>query len=43
MKCCKCGRDVLNTNHFYVPTRKGTEGRRYCIACAREENIITLV
>lgn len=43
MKCCKCGRDVNELNHFYVPEHSKIEGKRYCIKCARAENIITLV
>ncbi|MGV7927625.1 MAG: hypothetical protein AB2L13_01765 [Spirochaetota bacterium] len=43
MKCCKCGADIHQLNHYFVPCCNGTEGKRYCIRCAREERIITLV
>ena len=43
MKCAKCGRDINSTNHFYVPVKNRKEGLRYCISCAREEKIVTLV
>lgn len=43
MKCYKCGTDVNQLNHFYVPEHNKKEGRRYCIRCARAEKIITLV
>jgi hypothetical protein len=42
MFCKKCGIKLNNLNCFYVPI-KGKQGLRYCIKCAREENIITLV
>ncbi len=42
MFCKKCGIKLTNSNCFYVPI-KGKRGHRYCIKCAREENIITLV
>lgn len=29
-------------NHFFVPSKDRNGGKRYCIACAREEKIITL-
>ncbi len=43
MKCCKCGRSLTRLNHYFVPSRGGKDGKRFCIACAREERIITLV
>jgi hypothetical protein len=45
MKCNKCGNEVTKLNHFYVPSPavERKEGKRYCIKCAREEKIITLV
>lgn len=43
MKCAKCGRDINQANHFYVPVKNRKEGLRYCISCAREDKIITLV
>jgi peptide methionine sulfoxide reductase MsrB len=43
MKCSKCGVDINNLNHFYIPEGNKKEGRRYCISCARSEKIITLV
>lgn len=43
MKCCKCGMEINNLNHHYVPSKNGREGKRYCLACAKEEHIITLV
>jgi hypothetical protein len=43
MICSKCGKPIDNLSHFYVPLRNRKGGLRYCIQCAREENIITLV
>ncbi len=43
MRCHKCGDEVNRLNHFYVPSIDKQKGKRYCIKCAREENIITLV
>jgi hypothetical protein len=43
MKCFKCGARLHELNHHFVPAKNGGEGRRYCIICAREEQIITLV
>ncbi|HOO72597.1 MAG TPA: hypothetical protein PK926_12615 [Spirochaetota bacterium] len=43
MKCNKCGRELTPFNHFYVPQDRKVAGLRYCIACAREEKIVTLV
>jgi len=43
MKCSKCGKEINTMNHFYVPAKSRKEGVRYCISCAREEQIITLV
>ncbi len=43
MKCSKCGKEINMLNHFYIPVKNRKEGIRYCIKCAREENIITLV
>ena len=43
MKCSKCGAEINSMNHFYVPGRNKQEGMRYCIRCAREEKIVTLV
>ncbi len=43
MKCYKCGVDVHDLNHYYVPMKNEKEGRRYCIRCAQEERIVTLV
>lgn len=45
MKCSKCGVELNELNHYYVPRRtKGEgEGVRLCIKCAREEHVITLV
>ncbi len=43
MKCYKCGSELHLMNHYYVPSKNGKEGRRYCIVCAKEEHIITLV
>ena len=43
MKCCKCGVQVNKLNHYFVPAKNENECRRYCISCAKEEQIITLV
>jgi DNA-directed RNA polymerase subunit RPC12/RpoP len=43
MKCSKCGKEINKMNHHYVPAKNKKEGQRYCIKCAREEEIITLV
>ncbi len=43
MKCQKCGVEINKLNHYYVPLKNGKEGVRYCIKCAKEENVITLV
>lgn len=43
MKCERCGKELSELNHFYVPGRTRSEGKRYCIACAREQGIVTLV
>lgn len=43
MKCSKCGTSLNKLNHYFVPSPNGKDGRRYCITCAREERIITLV
>ncbi len=43
MNCTKCGKKLDRLNHFYIPVRNRKEGLRYCIACAREEDIVTLV
>lgn len=43
MKCARCGKDINVLNHFYIPVKNRKEGVRYCIKCAREENVITLV
>ncbi|MCP4130625.1 MAG: hypothetical protein GY754_06550 [bacterium] len=47
MKCSKCGETVNNLNHYYIPSKNignnNGKGLRYCIKCAKEENIITLV
>lgn len=43
MKCSRCGREINNLNHYYIPRKNRKEGLRYCIACAREEHIVTLV
>ena len=43
MKCAKCGKEINLLNHYYIPMKNRKEGLRYCITCAREEHIITLV
>lgn len=43
MCCSKCGTKINNLNHHVVPQKNRKEGLRYCIRCAREEHIITLV
>lgn len=43
MKCVKCGKEINMNNHFYVPLKNRKEGLRYCISCAREDKIVTLV
>lgn len=43
MKCSKCGKGINRLNHFYVPSKTCKEGFRYCITCAREEGVITLI
>jgi len=43
MKCSKCGKEINTLNHYYIPVKNRKEGLRYCINCAREEHIITLV
>ena len=43
MKCTRCGKDINVLNHFYIPVKNRKEGVRYCIKCAREENIVTLI
>jgi hypothetical protein len=43
MKCIKCGINVNSMDHFFVPRGKLKMGIRYCIKCAREECIVTLV
>ncbi|HOK01890.1 MAG TPA: hypothetical protein PKX79_00745 [Spirochaetota bacterium] len=43
MKCARCGKDINKLNHFYIPIKGRKEGIRYCIECAREEKIVTLV
>lgn len=43
MKCAKCGKEVNNLNHYYIPVRGAARGLRYCISCAREEKVVTLV
>lgn len=43
MKCNKCGAMVNELNHFFIPSKDNKDGKRYCIRCAREEHIVTLV
>ncbi len=43
MKCTKCAQNINDLDHFYVPLKGRGDGLRYCIKCAREEKIITLV
>ncbi|HRZ28208.1 MAG TPA: hypothetical protein P5295_15485 [Spirochaetota bacterium] len=43
MKCSRCGKEITPMSHFYIPGGRNGQGVRYCIACAREEKIVTLV
>ena len=43
MKCSRCGCEINSLNHFYIPVKNRKEGIRYCINCAREEKVVTLV
>ncbi|MGQ9841948.1 MAG: hypothetical protein ACUVRK_00145 [Spirochaetota bacterium] len=43
MKCDKCGCQINQLNHYYIPDPKNHKGKRYCIRCAREEHVITLI
>ena len=43
MKCVKCGKKLNRLNHHYVPETGKNRGKRYCIECAKNENIVTLV
>jgi len=43
MKCSKCGAEINKYNHFFVPSKEKNGGKRYCIKCAREDKIVTLV
>ena len=43
MKCVKCGKDLEQQHYFFVPAEPGKAGGRFCIKCAREEKIVTLV
>jgi hypothetical protein len=43
MKCSRCGKEINSLNHYYIPIKNRREGLRYCIACAREEQIVTLI
>jgi len=42
-KCSRCGKEVSSLNHYYIPRKGGLEGLRYCISCAKEEHVVTLV
>lgn len=43
MKCSKCKSEIGKLNHYFVPAKDNRKAKRYCIKCAREENIVTLV
>ncbi len=43
MKCSRCGREINSLNHFYIPRGSRAAGLRYCIQCARDEHIVTLI
>lgn len=43
MKCARCGKEINKLNHYYIPVPNSKEGRRLCISCAKEENVITLI
>ncbi len=43
MKCSKCGEEINNLNHYYIPVKNGQKGMRLCIKCAKEEHVISLV
>ncbi|HOE20193.1 MAG TPA: hypothetical protein PLH80_07230 [Spirochaetota bacterium] len=43
MTCDKCGAEINRLNHYYIPGDKNTKGKRYCIRCAKEEKIVTLI
>ncbi len=43
MKCARCGQELNNLNHYYIPRKDNREGMRLCIKCAREEKIVTLI
>ncbi len=43
MKCAKCGAEINNLNHYFVPYKDSRGGIRLCIRCAKEEKIITLI
>ena len=43
MKCSRCGKEINELNHHFIPQKNRREGLRYCIACAREERIVTLI
>ena len=43
MKCSRCNAEINSLNHYVVPVKEKQKGLRYCIKCAKEENIVTLV
>jgi len=43
MKCSRCGKTISKMDHFFIPLKNRAGGLRYCIQCAREEKVITLV
>ena len=43
MKCSRCGKEVSSLNHYFIPGKGGKAGLRYCISCAKEEKIVTLI
>ncbi|HNR89332.1 MAG TPA: hypothetical protein PKM65_13400 [Spirochaetota bacterium] len=43
MKCSRCGTEIHKLNHYYIPSGESSQGLRYCIKCAKEEKIVTLI
>ena len=43
MYCSKCGAEINELNHHFVPFKRKKGGLRYCLKCAKEEKIVTLI
>jgi len=43
MKCSRCGKEINSLNHYFIPRPGSKDGLRYCINCAKEERIVTLI